>query len=236
MSLRLHESQTCISPDICMCLATVCEEGLWLQVDRVPPPPLGVLLPSITFTRNLSQTLPMRHNRRRGVRCDRQHLFQVSIAACNPSRVVKTGLLPSPRRAFFFCVCACVDPHGNYPLNNIPTPLHTPRLRHLTAGLGRAHSLGFDLHKWMYLPFAIGCVLVRDGDAHRNTFTVPGSYIDRMCKGKEMDWDRGGGGGLLYFRKRYFARSSPCHPCRCLLSPLFPDPEQSGGASNPLCG
>lgn len=42
--------------------------------------------------------------------------------------------------------------------------------RHLADGLERADSLAVDLHKWMYMPYAIGCTLVRDREAHFSTF------------------------------------------------------------------
>ena len=35
------------------------------------------------------------------------------------------------------------------------------------AGLDRADSLVLDPHKWLFQPYEIGCVLVRDGDAAR---------------------------------------------------------------------
>ena len=38
-----------------------------------------------------------------------------------------------------------------------------PGFKHLVAGMDRADSLAVDLHKWMYMPTEIGCVLVRDG-------------------------------------------------------------------------
>jgi aromatic-L-amino-acid decarboxylase len=59
----------------------------------------------------------------------------------------------------------------------------SPRLAPLVAGLERADSLAFDLHKWMYLPFEIACVLVRDPAAHTGTFALAPSYIARLARG-----------------------------------------------------
>jgi len=42
--------------------------------------------------------------------------------------------------------------------------------RHLANGLERADSVAVDLHKWMYMPYGIGCALVRDRLAHYSTF------------------------------------------------------------------
>ena len=47
-----------------------------------------------------------------------------------------------------------------------------PELAPQVAGIERADSLAFDLHKWGYLPVEAGCVLVRDERAHRNAFAV----------------------------------------------------------------
>jgi glutamate/tyrosine decarboxylase-like PLP-dependent enzyme len=57
------------------------------------------------------------------------------------------------------------------------------RLAPLVAGLERADSLAFDLHKWMYLPFEIACLLVRDPEAHTGTFAFAPSYIARLSRG-----------------------------------------------------
>lgn len=43
-------------------------------------------------------------------------------------------------------------------------------LRPRLDGIERADSLAFDFHKWMHVPYDAGCVLVRDGLAHRATF------------------------------------------------------------------
>jgi glutamate/tyrosine decarboxylase-like PLP-dependent enzyme len=42
--------------------------------------------------------------------------------------------------------------------------------RGLADGLGRADSLAVDLHKWMNMPYAIGCTLVKDKVSHFSTF------------------------------------------------------------------
>ena len=56
-------------------------------------------------------------------------------------------------------------------------------LRGLVDGIEEADSLAFDLHKWMYLPFEVGCVLVRDAAAHRNAFAHKQSYLTGMERG-----------------------------------------------------
>jgi aromatic-L-amino-acid decarboxylase len=52
-----------------------------------------------------------------------------------------------------------------------------------TRGMARADSVAFDLHKWLYMPFEAGCVLVRDGDAHRHTFSIFPDYLKRSTRG-----------------------------------------------------
>jgi glutamate/tyrosine decarboxylase-like PLP-dependent enzyme len=52
-----------------------------------------------------------------------------------------------------------------------------PELAPALKGIERADSLAFDLHKWMYLPFEVACVLVRDRAAHEATFSVNPSYL-----------------------------------------------------------
>ena len=42
--------------------------------------------------------------------------------------------------------------------------------RHLADGIELADSLAVDLHKWMDMPYGIGCTLVRDRLAHYKTF------------------------------------------------------------------
>ncbi|HSD71089.1 MAG TPA: aminotransferase class I/II-fold pyridoxal phosphate-dependent enzyme [Woeseiaceae bacterium] len=59
----------------------------------------------------------------------------------------------------------------------------SPGYRHLVEGLERADSLAFDLHKWLYVQYDCGCVLVRDGNAHRDTFSVLPAYLRNLDRG-----------------------------------------------------
>ncbi len=68
-----------------------------------------------------------------------------------------------------------------------------PKYRHLVAGMERADSLAFDLHKWMYLAYPVGCVLVRDEEAHRRAFSLTPSYLahgegERGLTGVDVPW------------------------------------------------
>jgi glutamate/tyrosine decarboxylase-like PLP-dependent enzyme len=55
----------------------------------------------------------------------------------------------------------------------------------------RADSLAFDLHKWLYVPFEAGCILVRSADVHRRAFTLTPDYLKHG--------DRGLGAGSIWF-------------------------------------
>ncbi|MDE2572323.1 MAG: aminotransferase class V-fold PLP-dependent enzyme, partial [bacterium] len=53
----------------------------------------------------------------------------------------------------------------------------------LVRGIGRADSLAFDAHKWLQVPYATGCVLVRDEAAHRAPFASAPAYLGRAERG-----------------------------------------------------
>jgi glutamate/tyrosine decarboxylase-like PLP-dependent enzyme len=56
-------------------------------------------------------------------------------------------------------------------------------LRPLVRGMEAADSIAFDLHKWMYMPYDVGCVLVKDPEAHRRPFATRASYLARLERG-----------------------------------------------------
>jgi glutamate/tyrosine decarboxylase-like PLP-dependent enzyme len=49
--------------------------------------------------------------------------------------------------------------------------------RPLVKGIDQADSLAFDFHKWLHVPYDAGCILVRDGCAHQDTFKTEANYL-----------------------------------------------------------
>jgi glutamate/tyrosine decarboxylase-like PLP-dependent enzyme len=50
---------------------------------------------------------------------------------------------------------------------------YKPALRAITE----ADSLAFDLHKWLYMPYEIGCILVKSQLLHRTSFGLQPNYL-----------------------------------------------------------
>ena len=57
------------------------------------------------------------------------------------------------------------------------------------AGMERAHSLAIDPHKWLFQPFEIGCVLVREAHWLPQTFSLAQEYMqDTEVQGHEVNF------------------------------------------------
>jgi glutamate/tyrosine decarboxylase-like PLP-dependent enzyme len=52
-----------------------------------------------------------------------------------------------------------------------------PEFRETLKGLESADSLSFDFHKWLYMNYEAGCVLIKNAEAHRAAFTSSVNYI-----------------------------------------------------------
>jgi len=52
-----------------------------------------------------------------------------------------------------------------------------PKGRHALQGISAAHSITFDPHKGMFLPYGTGCLLVRDGEALRRAHMTEADYL-----------------------------------------------------------
>ncbi|MBL8146888.1 MAG: amino acid decarboxylase [Anaerolineae bacterium] len=58
-----------------------------------------------------------------------------------------------------------------------------PGLESLVSGMERADSVGFDMHKWLHIPYEAACVLVRDTNAHLEAFTLTPPYLEHHTRG-----------------------------------------------------
>jgi aromatic-L-amino-acid/L-tryptophan decarboxylase len=52
-----------------------------------------------------------------------------------------------------------------------------PEKRDLYRGLNQADSVTLDPHKWLYIPYECGCVLVRDPEKLRRAFSITAPYL-----------------------------------------------------------
>jgi len=62
--------------------------------------------------------------------------------------------------------------------------------RHKLQGIELADSITFDPHKWMFVPFACGAVLVRDGGRIlRDSFDITPEYLNEDRGGADVEFD-----------------------------------------------
>jgi aromatic-L-amino-acid/L-tryptophan decarboxylase len=86
----------------------------------------------------------------------------------------------------------------------------TERGRAVLAGLERADSLVLDPHKWLFQPYEIGCVLVREPELLERTFALSGVYLRDTLGGevnfrdRSVQLTRGGRALKLWLSMRTF--------------------------------
>ena len=85
-----------------------------------------------------------------------------------------------------------------------------PAGRALLAGLERADSLVLDPHKWLFQPYELGCVLVREPGLLERTFALDGAYLRDVTGGevnfrdRSLQLTRGGRALKLWLSVRVF--------------------------------
>lgn len=94
---------------------------------------------------------------------------------------VNTGALDDLNRLADICDCEDLWFHVDGAIGALIAL--APDLRALVAGMERADSLAFDLHKWLYVPFEAGCVMVRSREQHRRAFSLTPEYLKHAERG-----------------------------------------------------
>jgi aromatic-L-amino-acid/L-tryptophan decarboxylase len=84
-----------------------------------------------------------------------------------------------------------------------------PSVKKQYAGLEKADSVALDFHKWLYQPFEIGCVLVRNWDIMRETYFKQADYLDSNLTQKST---------RLEFNEHYFQLSRNAKAFKVWLS------------------
>ena len=69
----------------------------------------------------------------------------------------------------------------------------TPKSKSKVNGIEKSDSLALDLHKWMSMPYEIGCILVRNENQHREAFSLMPDYLahgegGRGLSGGDLPW------------------------------------------------
>ncbi len=75
----------------------------------------------------------------------------------------------------------------------------------MLRGIGEADSIAVDPHKWFYMPFSCGGILVRNGDFLRRSFLVhPEYYMEKVLQEGEVETESDGQGRRVIPDKRRF--------------------------------
>ncbi|CAM1342991.1 pyridoxal phosphate-dependent decarboxylase family protein [Tenacibaculum amylolyticum] len=58
-----------------------------------------------------------------------------------------------------------------------------PKFTEQLAYIEKADSVAFDLHKWLHIPYELGCLLVKNAEAHRASFAITPNYLLQTKRG-----------------------------------------------------
>ena len=106
---------------------------------------------------------------------------QIPFAVIATAGTVNTGAIDPLTEIASVCAAEGVWLHvdGAFGAMAMLSDTLRPRL----VGIERADSLAFDFHKWLHVPYDAGCVLVRDGVAHRAAFASRPTYLASHARG-----------------------------------------------------
>lgn len=105
----------------------------------------------------------------------------VPVAVVASAGTVNTGAVDPLTEIAHFCRTERVWLHVDGAVGALARM--APSVADVLDGMAMADSVGFDFHKWLYVPYEAGCVLVRDETLHRATYSVPAAYLSSIPRG-----------------------------------------------------
>lgn len=82
-------------------------------------------------------------------------------------------------------------------------------VKHLYQGIHLADSVALDFHKWLYQPFEIGCLLVKNWDLLQQSYFKAASYLDKSLEKSN---------GRLEFNEHHFLLSRSAKSLKAWMS------------------
>jgi len=178
-------------------------DGVQGWPDQAPPAPLVFYGSSEThgWARKAAEWLGLGHRAFRVIPADATHRIDVAQLARQIAGDRAVGLDP-------FCIigtAGTVNTGATDPLNDLADlaaqeslwfhvdgafgalAALSPTLSSQVAGMERADSVAFDLHKWGSMPFECACVLIRDPALHHATFRSTAPYLTPSTRGVSAD-------------------------------------------------
>jgi glutamate/tyrosine decarboxylase-like PLP-dependent enzyme len=112
----------------------------------------------------------------------------IPIAVIGTSGTVNTGAIDDLNAIADICKAEDLWFHVDGAIGAVA--MISDQIRPLLTGLERADSVALDLHKWMHMPFEVACVLVKQKDAHKKTFSLIPEYLAKNTRGLASgeDW------------------------------------------------
>ncbi len=108
-----------------------------------------------------------------------QGLQPFAVVSCVGS--VNTGAIDDLNRINQLCGEAGIWHHVDGAFGALA--ILSDNLKPQLEGIEKADSIAFDFHKWMHVSYAAGCLLVRDGELHRQTFETSAAYLQNETRG-----------------------------------------------------
>ena len=102
-------------------------------------------------------------------------LGNIPFCVVGNAGTVNTGAIDPLKEIFMVCIKYNLWFHVDGAFGALAKLL--PEFGQRLAGLELADSIAFDLHKWMYIPYEAGVVLVKNANKHRQAFAVNPDYI-----------------------------------------------------------